>query len=133
MLARMSPYLLLVIAASAMLFAAAMWYVYVRPVPQVSGRGIITNKTFQPAHTIKRFQGGARREIWTQEDLRIPDGYLFRLKVDGLSAPLEYWLDALAAKEYQVAQKVAVRYETRGYPLMPTRIRIVKMTRVDSQ
>ncbi len=122
MLVRMNPYLLLFVATIGMLLSGVMWYAFVRPVPQISGSGIITSKTFQPAHTIKRFQGGARREVWTEEEIRVPDSYVFQLSLDGLPTTVQYSLDALAAKEYEAGQKVRVQYEERGFPLMSKRV-----------
>jgi hypothetical protein len=129
---RMNIYLALFAALVVALFSIVMWYGFVRYVPQLSGSAIITSKTFQPAHTVKRFQGGARRESWTQEEFRVPDGYVFQLNVDGLQAPVYYSCDARAAATYEVGQKVRVQYEERGFPLMSKRIRVIGMARADA-
>ena len=128
----MNPSIALFLAVLVLLSAGAMWHALVRPVPRQAAAGVIASKTFQPAHTVKRLQGGARRESWTQEEFRVPDGYVFQLNVDGLPAPVYYSCDARAAARYEVARKVMVQYEERGFPLMSKRIRVIRMARADA-
>jgi hypothetical protein len=128
----MSPSIALFLAVLVLLSAGATWYALVRPVPQQAATGVIASKTFQPAHTIKRFQGGAGRESWTQEEFRVPDGYVFQLDVDGSPPPVYYSCDARASAGYEVGQKVRVEYEERGFPLMSKRIRVIGMARADA-
>jgi len=120
------------LAAAATLLSAAIWYGFVRPADRVRGGGVITGKTFVPAHTIKRLQAGANRQVWTEEQFRVPDSYLFQLSVEDVPTVVQYSLDALSAKQFEVGQKVTVQYEVRGFPLMSKRIRVTGMTRAEA-
>jgi hypothetical protein len=131
MLVRMNPYFLLFAAAVATVFAGAMWYAFVRPLPQLSATGVITNKTFVAARNIQRFQGGPRSETWSQETFKIPEGYLFDIRVEGLLTTLQYSLPALGAEKYNVGQKVSVRYAERGIAPFWKQILVTEMTPVD--
>jgi hypothetical protein len=124
----MNSFFVLLSAAVAAFLSLGMWYAFVRPVRQVSYNGVITMKSFQPAHTVKRLQAGANRQSWTEEEIRVPDSYVFQLSLDGLPTPAEYSLDAQTAEGYQVGQRVKVQYEERGFPLMSKRIRVIAMT-----
>ena len=128
----MNPSIALFLAVLVLLSAGAMWYALVRPVPRQAATGVIASKTFQPAHNIKRFPGGAGRESWTQEEFRVPDGYVFQFDAGGLAAPVYYSCDARVAAGYEVGQKVRVEYEERGFPLMSKRIRVIGMARADA-
>jgi hypothetical protein len=128
---KMSAWLLCSISVVALLFAGAMWYAFVRPMPQVSCSGTITGKTFQPAHTIKRFQGGAKREIWTQQDIRVPDSYVFAIRLENLPTELHYAVPKAAGESYDVGQRVSIRYVERSIPLLWKRIHVTDMVPTD--
>jgi hypothetical protein len=127
----MNVYFLLSAATLALFFSGFIWYAFLRPVPELSGIGMIVNKTFQPARTIQRYEVGPRRESWGQDKIVIPEGYLFDLRVEGLPSALQYSLPALAAERYSLGQKVWIRYVDRGIPMIRKRIQVTQMVAAD--
>jgi hypothetical protein len=122
-----NPVLLLASAGIASIFGLAIWYAFLRPAPELSGTGLITNKTFQPARTIKRYQAGARRESWSQDTIAIPDSFFFDIRVEGLPAPLHFSMPAVEAAKYTVGQNVLLRYVDRGIPMLRPRLQVTEM------
>jgi hypothetical protein len=126
-----NPLLMLILAAAAAVMSLAIWYGVVRPAPNVSAYGIITNKSFLSARTIQQLQGGPRNEAWSQRSIKIPDSYLFDIRVDGLPAPVQYSMPALGAEKYSIGAKVRVRYAARGIPPFWRRVQVTEMSLLD--
>ncbi len=119
---------LLAIAVVAALVAGLLLYTFARPAQARAGRGVITGKTFEPAREESRVAAGARRESVTTRLRRIPDGYRFEIRLDGVTAPVAYWMEATAAAHFQVGQKVEVAYEERGVPRVWHKLLVRKLT-----
>ena len=111
------PPLLVGIAILGLILAAGIWFVLVRPVRARSELGTIAGKTFQPSRPYTRVRSGPRREFWSEEKFQIPDSYVFAIRLDDTSE-VHYRLDATAAAEFSIGQKVRVRLEERGIPLL---------------
>jgi hypothetical protein len=123
----LNPVFLLSLAAVALVFAGAMWILYVRPASQQSAAGVITQKNFQPARTLTRTQGGPLRESWTREHFTVPDTYVFTIRLDGEDREVTYAVVAQAAEHFQVGQKVTIRYEERGLLFLQRHTRVTDM------
>lgn len=123
----MNTYLLLFAATVAALVSLGMWYAFVRPAPQQAATGVITSKSLQAARTINRYQGGARREAWTEERIRVPESYVFEIRVEGLSTPVRYWAPVPVGEKYQVGQRVRIRYVERSIPFFRRRLNVIEM------
>src|SRR5262249_17211105 len=52
----------------------------VRPVGVRSDLGTIVSKTFQPSQSYTRVRAG-RREFWSAEKIRMPDSYVFLIRL----------------------------------------------------
>jgi hypothetical protein len=122
----MSSYLFLA-ATVAMLSSILLWYAFVRAAPQKTISGVITTRTFLPARTIQRYQAGARSEVWSRDDIAVPESYLFEIRVEGISTPLQYSVLQSAGQNYQVGQRVTIRYAEQGLPLLQKKIRVMDM------
>jgi hypothetical protein len=119
--------ILLSIAVIALLFAGAMSYIYLRPRPSLTASGVITSRSFQPAHTINRYQGGARREVWTQQNIRVPDMFVFEIQVEGHPDAMQFAMPATAASRFTVGTQVQIQYVERGLPFMRSKPRVLQM------
>lgn len=118
---------LFALAAAAMTISAAMWYAFVRATPQHVATGMITGKTFQPARTVMRYQGGARRELWTEDRITIPESYVFDIRVGGFSAPMRFSVAAPVAKRYEIGQNARVCYIEHSIPFLWRRFYVTEM------
>lgn len=127
----MNPYVALSLAILALLFAVAIWYGSVRPLTPLLTSGVIVDKAWLPARTIKRIQGGPRNEAWSQQEIKIPESYLFDLEVTGMPR-MQFSLAAPAAKSYAVGQRVKIRYVERGIPPVWRRIQVTEMSPLDN-
>src|SRR5262245_39032479 len=66
--------------------AGAIWYVLVRPVPEKTTTGVITDRTFQAAQTVQRSIPRVMRslEYYPQEiKYTVPDRHLYRIRLHG--------------------------------------------------
>lgn len=124
----MNPLFLLCLAALAAFVAVAMWYGYARPPAPVSATGTITDKTFLPAHAVKGYFGGARRENWTEWRVQVPDSYLFQIQAEKLPSSVQYSLPVVQAKKFGVGQRVRIEYVMRGIPGFGRKIQVTKMS-----
>lgn len=123
----MSTQILLLIALVAVLLAAGFYFALVRPLSTGEAAGIITQKIFADERTITRVNAGPRRELWTQNRIRIPAGYIFTIRLaDG--GDVHYLIEKTAGERLQVGEKVSVTYDERGIPPLWTKRFVRSMT-----
>src|SRR5579871_1804798 len=82
----LDPLLALTLALAALLAAGGLWYVFVRPVPEKAGTGIITGRDFLPAETVERSVARTTRSLeYTPQEIRytLPDRHVYRIRLDG--------------------------------------------------
>jgi hypothetical protein len=123
------PAMWLAISVALLILAAVVWFVLVRPVSARSGLGTIVGKTFQPSQPYTRVRSGPRREFWSEEKIQMPDSYLFAIRLDDASE-VHYRLDAAAAAEFSIGQRVKVRLEERSIPLLWKRVYVREIAAV---
>jgi uncharacterized OB-fold protein len=117
-------------AGLGLILAAGIWFVLVRPVRARSAEGTVVGKTFQASQTYTRVRSGPRREFWSTEKVQMPDSYLFAIRLDDASE-VHYRLDAAAAAEFSIGQKVKVRLEERSIPLLWKRVYVREIAAVN--
>lgn len=127
---RIPPILLGTIFGLGLILAAGIWFVLVRPVTPGVAFGMIVSKTFQAAEAYTRVRSGPRREFWSEEKFRIPASYVFAIRLDDTSE-VHYRLEATAAAEFSIGQKVQVRLEERGIPLLWKRMYVRQIAAVN--
>lgn len=126
---RVPGLLLWFISALGLVLAVGIWLVLVRPVRVRSDQGTIFGKTFQPAQAYTRVRSGPRRDFWSAEKVQMPDSYLFAIRLDDASE-VHYRLEAAAAAEFSIGQKVKVRLEERSIPLLWKRVYVREIAAV---
>lgn len=127
---RIPGILLWIMAGLGLILAAGIWLVLVRPVRVRSDLGTIVGKTFQPSRAYTRVRSGPRRELWSAEKVQIPDSYVFAIRLDD-GSEVHYRLDAAAAAEFNIGQKVKVRLEERSIPLFWKRMFVREILAAD--
>jgi hypothetical protein len=123
-------YVLLTLAGLFALASLLIALAFVRPVPRQTAAGIITAKDFKPADTYTHVQmTGRRNGFYSTTTIPIAECYVFTLGVEGWPEDARYALNTIAAKEFQVGQKVNIIYEVRSLPLFWKRVYVVDMMR----
>ena len=83
--------------------------------------GIITSKTTKPAGVYEQYPAGKRGGFSGPSEIPIAESVVFEIKVDGLGT-VRYAANAVAARQFEIGQKVQVTYVKRA--IMPWRKRI---------
>jgi hypothetical protein len=91
-----------------------------------SANGTIVGKTFQAAGEYTRVRSGPRREFWSTEKIALPESYVFEIRLAD-ATQVWYNLNSAAAAEFDVGQKVKLRLEERGIPLVWKRVFVREM------
>ena len=64
-----------------LIVAGTIWLVFLRPVPMLSAKGIITSKTYSPPTEYAQYQPGNRAGFRQPTKIPIADGYLVNIRV----------------------------------------------------
>lgn len=119
---------LFLICAGVFAFAAVfIGCVFLRTSPSQTGTGIIRIKTGYGGGTYSQQQVGAQRGFRTATSIPIAPSYTFEIEVEGLPDRARYSLDAVAAENFDVGQKVRVEYIVRGIKPIWSRVYATKM------
>ena len=108
---------LLFIGGVCLALAALIWYGLVRPREPRLAYGTILSKRYTPAGEYTRLRTGPRREVWSTEKIPLPESYVFEIRLDD-ATQVRYRLSTTQAAEFDIGQKVKVRLEERGIPLL---------------
>jgi hypothetical protein len=92
--------------------------------------GIITNKIFKPATIYKQYPNGRRGGFSGPAEIPIAESVVFEIKVASLG-PVRYSTNTIAAKEFDIGQKVQIEYFKRAIIPLRTRIYVKEMRRVE--
>lgn len=66
------------------LIGIIIWLTFIKPVPQQTGFGNITAKTFQPSYTkTAKYTSGDKYHSTNQINTTVPDGYIFKIQIEG--------------------------------------------------
>ncbi len=114
----------LCIAVLAALFSATMWWIFVRPVPERSATGRVTEVVLRPAERVERNVPQFARSLERMNrEVRydLPERALLSIELeDGASVRFETPLATPSAKLAPGA-RVRVVYQQRGLPLLWSR------------
>ena len=106
------------------LIAIALFLALLQPTTRKTATGVITSKTFKPAHTYTQTHGGRRR---SSSQIPIAEAYSFEVKVDEMDEPARISLNTLASKNFEVGQRVRIEYDWRRIPFIFRRVTVVDM------
>jgi hypothetical protein len=124
----LSTHLLYLFVGIFALFAAVMWFVFLRPVERRTARGVITHKIFKAAGQYVQYPVGMRDSFYSPSTIPIAESYVFMIHVEGLSREVGYSLNSIAGREYEVGQKVNLEYQERSIPLVWKRVYATQMS-----
>jgi hypothetical protein len=126
----LSPSLLLAFAGFRLVFSLSIWWVFLRPVPQKTAVGVITEKTYKPAGTYWQQPTGVGRSFWTPTRIPIAECFVFTVRLDGLPVEARVALNTVAARDFEIGQTVSIEYVERGLPLIWKRVYVRDMKHV---
>jgi hypothetical protein len=124
------PYIALPIALILLIFAGTIWYVLVRPVPEKSGIGVITNRIFQAAEEVVESVPRTTRSLdqYPKETrYTLPDRYNLEIRLENENAIVHFWVPALPSQNIEIGQNVNVVYLERGIPFVWGKIFVKKI------
>ncbi|MFO1434509.1 MAG: hypothetical protein U1F76_31250 [Candidatus Competibacteraceae bacterium] len=84
-------------------------FVFLRPVNEQIGFGVIRTKTFRPAGTYTQHHPGAERSFRTPTQIPIAAAYVFEIVLDERHEPVTYSLNTTASERFSVGQRVRLR------------------------
>ncbi len=127
----LDPVVGLPLALIFLLAAGVIWYVLVRPVPDKTGTGVITGRTFQPAEAVDRSVPRTVRSLeYMPQHIRyqVPDRHIYRIRLDADGGEVYFTAPATALPPCGVGQAVRVVYAERSIPLVGRRRFVKEMT-----
>lgn len=104
--------------AALLVFAAAVWAVFLRPVPRRAASGEIIQKDYKPGGVYWQWPTGDRTNFFTPTRIPIAECNVFVIRMDGQPVPAVFSLNTLASEKFSVGQRVDIIYEVRGIPLV---------------
>ena len=101
-----------------LLFACSL---VLRAAETKTAAGVIISKIFKPASTYKQYPAGKRGGFSSPAEIPIAESVIFEIKVERLGT-VRYSANAIAAKEFDIGQKVDIEYVKRA--IIPLRSRV---------
>ena len=121
----LNPYIAIPIVTIAGLAAIGLWYVFVRPVEQLTGEGIIVGREFREAQTVEKTSVRNYRGpeyISRHSSYTLPDRFVYQIRIDGVSGDVAYAAPSVANQQLEVGTRVWVTYSRRGLPFVWNRV-----------
>ncbi len=106
-----------------------MWLVFLRPVERKTAHGVITHKILKPAGQYIQYPVGMRDSFYSPDIIPVSECYVFAIHVDQPALDVGYALNSIAARDFEVGQKVNLEYQERSIPLLWKRIYVTQMKR----
>jgi hypothetical protein len=123
-------YVLMALAGCFALASVLIAMVFLRQVPRQFASGTIVGKDFKPAGTYSyTHMTGRRSGFFNTTTVPIAECYVFTVRVEGFPEDARYPLNTVAAREFEVSQRVKITYETRSFPLLWKRVYVTDMAR----
>lgn len=129
----LNPYIAIPIAVLALAAAGMIWYVLVRPTPEKTAVGVIADRTFREEERVEKsvpqtgrsVETGPRRTAYTR-----PDRHVYTITIDGYDTPAHFAVQHIGEPEFEVGQRVHVRFLERRIPFVGRRLYVQEMTGV---
>ena len=117
----------LIFAVFMLLVAGSIWLVFLRPVPRLSAKGVITSKNYKPPGEYSQFPAGDRAGFRQPTRIPIAEGYLIEIAIEDSKESVIALLNSTEAQWYEVGTRVVFDYEERGVPLLWKRIYVLSV------
>jgi hypothetical protein len=88
--------------------------------------GVISGKIYKPASTYKQYPAGKRGGFSGPAEIPVAESVVFEIKVERLGT-VRYSTNTIAAKDFDIAQKVEIEYVKRAIIPLRTRIYVKEM------
>jgi hypothetical protein len=105
-----------------------LWLAFLRHVPDETGAATIVEKSFRGPRTYTQEMVGAERGLRGPSKIPLAESYAFKLQVDGTSQLASASFNLVKSRQFELGQRVAVRYVRRGLPPLWQRILVLDIT-----
>jgi hypothetical protein len=126
----LNPYFAVPIIVIAGLTSIGLWYVFVRPVEQVTGTGTIIDRQFQEAQNVEKTDVRAFRGpeyVSRHSKYKLPDRFVYQIKIDGLNEHAHHTVPSASNRKLEVGERVKITYLRRELPFIWSKIYAVKV------
>ena len=130
----LDPRIALPLALIMLLVAVSIWYIYLRPVPEKQGTGVITSFQFLPAETVERSVPRLMRSLeYMPRHTRysLPDRYVYQIGLEPQGIEAMYTVPTPNSPEFEVGQRVKLVYQERYIPFRGRRVFVKEMSPLD--
>ncbi len=121
------------LAASAALaaVAGALWVGLVTNGAEATAPGTVLSKGYVSGGTYVQQPVEARRGFRSPTAVPVAESNTFELRLDGVADVVRASFNTVKSRQFEVGQRVVVRYVRRGFPLLGRRIVVTEMTPAD--
>jgi len=123
--------ILLGVSATFAIAAVVIAVVFLRPAEEKTAVGTIAAISDRAASTYVQQKPGAQRGFRTPTEIPIAAATVLTIQIDGLTDPVTYPVNTLAGREFQVGQRVTVKYQERGLKHLWHKIYVLDATPID--
>lgn len=117
----------LALAALLALFALAMWWGFIRTVPETTATGVIEAKVYKPEGTYERVPVELDRGFRVPTRIPTAEGYIFQVRLDGSGEITGVALNTILSRQFDEGDRVVVRFQRRGFPPLWERLTVTGM------
>jgi hypothetical protein len=109
-------YFKIITAISFALLSLAIWFVMVRPVPQIAAVGTVKRKTHKPEGAYWQYQAGDRPGFRVPTKITIAEGYVLEIESPEIDGLVYAVINTVEARDYEVGDQVELKYSVRSLP-----------------
>lgn len=120
----------LVMSAVFLAVGAAIWLVFLRPVPVRTASGVIRSKTPKPAGEYVQYPVGSDRGFRSPTRIQLAEHVVLGIQVEGRQEEWTYAVNTAAAPTFAVGDNVTIEYQRRGVPPFWQRVYVLDAQRV---
>lgn len=113
------------------LFALAMWWGFIRTVPEATATGVIEAKVYKPEGTYERAPVELQRGFRMPVRIPLAEGYIFQVRIDGSGEIAYVALNTILSRQFEEGDRIVVRFQRRGFPPLWERVTVIGMEEAD--
>jgi hypothetical protein len=114
-------------AAGFALVALAMWWGFLRPVPEIRATGVVEAKVHKPAGEYQRTPVELSRGFRAPTRVPTAEAWIFQVRLDESGELAAVAQNVIAAREFEVGDRVDIAFQRRGFPPLWERVTVIRM------
>jgi hypothetical protein len=117
----------LVAAGLLLAFAGAMWWGFLREVPETTLTGVIEDMIYKPEGEYQPTPTGTNRGFRGTTGIPMAEGYIFHVRLDDSGEMARAALNMISSQQFKEGDRVRVGFQRRGFPPLWERITVTRM------